>query len=207
LELFNATPSGISMSAFFKSSARFRRMNHNILRPTRTDKGFTTAVGPTNRHLVSWDQSGHCPTASALHPLSVTESFSGHRIHNGWKGNSTMAKINDPRISRSAEDSFTNEGGRSFGDNGRRNVSGSDDRESGLREQADQFVAQNPYSSVLTGFGIGFGFGLVVTLLLSRREETWYERHIPDSLQEWPGRLKKVPETVASQVSQAWNRW
>jgi ElaB/YqjD/DUF883 family membrane-anchored ribosome-binding protein len=129
-----------------------------------------------------------------------------------------MAKANDPRMARRPGEGYSGEYRQSFDESRQRNAGLSDDRsrdadnpqssdEWRARERAGEFVSENPYSSVLTGFGLGFGFGLVVTLLLSRREETWYERHIPESLQEWPDRLRKGSEKVASQVSQAWNRW
>jgi hypothetical protein len=53
---------------------------------------------------------------------------------------------------------------------------------------------------VLTGFGIGFGLGLFVTLLLTRREPGWFERYAPESIQDLPDRLRRLPETVASCV-------
>ena len=61
-------------------------------------------------------------------------------------------------------------------------------------------VSRHPYTTVLTGFGIGFGFGLFVTLLLTRREESWFERYAPESIQDLPDRLRRVPEAVASYV-------
>ncbi len=121
-----------------------------------------------------------------------------------------MAKMNDPQAGRRTSESSTPELNDSLESSRQPNAENSDDRNMSaarLQEQASEFVGRNPYPSVLTGFGLGLGFGLVVTLLLTRREPTWYEQHVPDSLQEWPNRLKKVPETVASQVSQAWNRW
>ncbi len=45
------------------------------------------------------------------------------------------------------------------------------------------FVARNPYKTVMTSFGIGFGFGLFVTLLVSRREPSWFERYAPEAIQ------------------------
>ena len=68
-----------------------------------------------------------------------------------------------------------------------------------------QVIQRSPMSSVLTGFGLGFGFGLAVTLLISRRrEETWYERTMPETIQHLPERFKRVPETIASYVPQSW---
>ena len=79
------------------------------------------------------------------------------------------------------------------------------DREEGGR--IDQLIQRNPMSSVLTGFGFGFGFGLMVTLLISRqRQQTWFERTIPETIQQLPERFKRVPETWASYVPDSWKR-
>ena len=61
-------------------------------------------------------------------------------------------------------------------------------------------VGRHPYTTVLTGFAIGFGFGLFVTLLLTRREEGWFERFAPEAIQDLPDRLRRIPESVASYV-------
>jgi hypothetical protein len=61
-------------------------------------------------------------------------------------------------------------------------------------------VSRHPYTTVLTGFGIGFGFGLFVTLLLTRREESWFERYAPEMIQDLPEHLRRVPEAMASYV-------
>ena len=69
----------------------------------------------------------------------------------------------------------------------------------------DQMIQRNPMGSVLTGFGLGLGFGLAVTLLISRRrEETWFERSIPEAMQHLPERFKRVPESLASYVPASW---
>jgi hypothetical protein len=68
-------------------------------------------------------------------------------------------------------------------------------------------LRRHPYTTVLTGFGLGFGFGLFVTLLLTRREESWFERYAPESVQRLPDRLRQVPERVASYVPDSWKRW
>jgi hypothetical protein len=79
------------------------------------------------------------------------------------------------------------------------------EREEGGR--IEQLIQRNPMSSVLTGFGLGFGFGLMVTLLISRqRQQTWFERTIPESIQHLPERFKRVPETWASYVPDSWKR-
>jgi hypothetical protein len=68
----------------------------------------------------------------------------------------------------------------------------------------EQLVARYPFASLLTGFGCGFGFGLVVTLLLNRREPTWFERYAPESMQNLPDRLKRVPEALTSYIPGSW---
>jgi len=79
------------------------------------------------------------------------------------------------------------------------------DREEGGR--IDQMIQSNPMSSLLSGFGLGFGFGLMVTLLISRRrDQTWFERTMPESIQHLPERFKRVPETWASYVPASWKR-
>jgi hypothetical protein len=71
----------------------------------------------------------------------------------------------------------------------------------------DQLVRRNPLSSVLTGFGLGFGFGLAVTLLISRRrEDTWFGRTMPETIQHLPERFRRVPESLASYVPASWKR-
>jgi len=74
-------------------------------------------------------------------------------------------------------------------------------------------VARNPMSSVMIGFGAGFGLGLVVTILLTRPEPTWSERHLPDSLRNLPDAfqdladsLRSLPKTLASQVPSSLTR-
>ncbi|WP_435008136.1 hypothetical protein P12x_005410 [Tundrisphaera lichenicola] len=78
-------------------------------------------------------------------------------------------------------------------------------RESAVHQyrQAEGTVARNPGSSVLIGLGVGFGLGLVLSSMLTRREETWAEKYLPESLQDVPDRyrslvssLKTLPRSV-----------
>jgi len=58
-------------------------------------------------------------------------------------------------------------------------------------------VARNPAPSVLLGFGVGFGLGLIVTSLISQHEETWADRHLPDSLRRRvPDSLRHAPDRL-----------
>ncbi len=73
---------------------------------------------------------------------------------------------------------------------------------SGYR-QVEESIAGNPLPSVLIGFGVGFGVGLVLISAFAGREQTWAEKYLPESLQDAPERykalvssLKSLPKTV-----------
>jgi len=84
-------------------------------------------------------------------------------------------------------------------------------------------ISGRPHTSLMTAFGVGFGLGLLVTLLLNRdEEESWIERYTPDAIQDLPDRLKHVShklsdsmsgslkhagESLASYVPGSWKRW
>lgn len=77
---------------------------------------------------------------------------------------------------------------------------------SGYR-QAEGTIARNPTPAILIGFGVGFGLGIVLTSLLTRKEETWSEKYLPDQLQNLPDQyssllstLKGLPKTVQAQL-------
>jgi hypothetical protein len=63
-----------------------------------------------------------------------------------------------------------------------------------------RIVSERPYTSIMAGFGFGFGLGLLVTLLLTQREEGWFERYAPDAIQDLPDRLKHAKHHLASSV-------
>ncbi len=69
--------------------------------------------------------------------------------------------------------------------------------EAGYR-QAETAVSSNPGSSVLIGLGLGFGIGLALTALLGRREESWSERYLPESLRNahWPDSVRNAPDAL-----------
>jgi len=72
-------------------------------------------------------------------------------------------------------------------------------RESALHgyRQAEGTIARNPGQSVLIGFGVGFGLGLVLCSMFTR-EETWAEKYLPDSLQDVPDRYKSLVSSLKS---------
>ncbi len=67
-----------------------------------------------------------------------------------------------------------------------------------------QIAQRYPLSALMTGFGFGLGFGLGLTLLLTRRQQTWFERNIPESIQHLPDQLKRVPHSLGSYVPSSW---
>ena len=133
-------------------------------------------------------------------------------------------RVHSP-FSEQAERGYSGEYERQSGyGNGSREGQDYDEEDSGTWAESGrvgEFVERNPYSTVLTSFGIGFGVGLFVTLLMSRRESNWFKRyapeaiqdlpdrlkHLPDQLKHLPDRFKHVPESVASYVPSSWKRW
>lgn len=98
-------------------------------------------------------------------------------------------------------------GGRPESEGGRR-AEGSD--EMGRWGGVPQFVSDRPHTSLMTAFGVGFGLGLLVTLLLNREEESWFDRYAPDAIQDLPDRLHhvrhKLSDTMSGSLEQARHR-
>jgi hypothetical protein len=116
--------------------------------------------------------------------------------------NDRTARAHAPQSEQSVEFAEGPHGGADREDNhGGSSPTGGEHREPGAIEQ---FVQWQPLSSVMTGFGLGLGFGLMVTLLLTRREPSWYERHMPSTFQDLPERLRRVPESLGSYVPSSW---
>jgi ElaB/YqjD/DUF883 family membrane-anchored ribosome-binding protein len=63
--------------------------------------------------------------------------------------------------------------------------------------QAEGLAARNPGPSLLLGFGVGFGLGLVLCSMFTR-EETWAEKYLPESLQDMPDRYKHLVSSLKS---------
>ncbi len=79
--------------------------------------------------------------------------------------------------------------------------------EEGGRNPVARIVHHHPLSTVMAGFGVGLGFGLGLTLLLTRRQQTWFERNVPESIQHIPEQLRRVPSSLGSYVPSTWKHW
>jgi len=67
--------------------------------------------------------------------------------------------------------------------------------------EVETVAAMNPMTSVMIGFGLGFGLGLVVTSLLGERErDTWAGRYLPDRLRKMPDSFHDSLEQLAESV-------
>ena len=64
--------------------------------------------------------------------------------------------------------------------------------------RAEGMIARHPAPSLLLGFGLGFGLGIALCSLFVREEETWADRHLPDSLRHLhvPDSIKHVPDQI-----------
>jgi hypothetical protein len=68
--------------------------------------------------------------------------------------------------------------------------------------RAEGVVARNPTSSVLMGFGLGFGLGFALTVLLTREEESWADRYMPDSLRNLPDSLQRMRKRMPNSMQE-----
>ena len=66
-------------------------------------------------------------------------------------------------------------------------------------------VARNPSSSVLISFGVGFGLGVILTSMMGR-EETWSEKHLPDSVRNMPDSIHQLAEAIAKRLPSGLSR-
>jgi hypothetical protein len=48
---------------------------------------------------------------------------------------------------------------------------------------------------------------LALTLLLTRRQQTWFEQNVPESIQHLPEQLGRIPSSLGSYVPSSWKHW
>src|SRR6185437_1860346 len=82
-----------------------------------------------------------------------------------------------------------------------RGAEGRGDEVRGRGGDVTRVVADRPGTSLMTAFGVGFGLGLFVTLLLNRDEESWFERYAPDSIQDLPDRFKQARHRLTDSMT------
>jgi hypothetical protein len=94
-------------------------------------------------------------------------------------------------------------GGRYESGGGRRGEGGTDEGRGDMNEMGGAYgmIADRPGTSLVTAFGVGFGLGLLVTLLLTREEDGWFERYAPDAIQDLPDRLRHAGQNVSDSMS------
>lgn len=68
-----------------------------------------------------------------------------------------------------------------------------------------QIVLDRPHTSLMAAFGVGFGLGLLVTLLLDREEESWFGRHAPESMRDLPGRFDHARHRLGDSLAGSWD--
>jgi hypothetical protein len=69
--------------------------------------------------------------------------------------------------------------------------------------RAEGAIARHPAPSVLIGFGLGFGIGLALTAILTQHEETWAERHLPDSFRDLPDSVARLRRRVPAAIQES----
>ncbi len=95
------------------------------------------------------------------------------------------------------------EGAEPFSDRVREGMGATRDDVARRYRAAEGMMARNPTSSVLIGFGLGVGVGLVLsTIFTEQREPSWSERHVPDRLRnlDLSGSLQSSLDTLNAAI-------
>jgi hypothetical protein len=70
-------------------------------------------------------------------------------------------------------------------------------------ERTEGLISGHPMSSVLLAFGMGFGAGVILSIALTQREESWVDRYLRRPMREIPERLRHMhlPDAVARHMT------
>ena len=61
-----------------------------------------------------------------------------------------------------------------------------------------QVIARYPLASLVAGFSVGFGLGVLATAILPREDRGWMQRnHLRESLHDLSSSLAQLPRTLA----------
>lgn len=64
-----------------------------------------------------------------------------------------------------------------------------------------QIVAKYPLVSLVAGFGVGFGLGVLATAIFTRDDRSWMQRnHLRESLHDLSSSLAQLPRTLAEHL-------
>ena len=70
-----------------------------------------------------------------------------------------------------------------------------------------QIVTRHPLASLMVGFGLGFGLGVLAIAVFRPDEENWLERHgLPGSLHDLSSNLRRVPGMLAEHLPESLTR-
>lgn len=63
-----------------------------------------------------------------------------------------------------------------------------------------QSIDRYPATSMMLALGVGFGVGFLLANAFTARDESWWDRHAPSSIQDWPASVRDLPDRVAKRV-------
>jgi hypothetical protein len=80
------------------------------------------------------------------------------------------------------------------------------DSAQGFLRNAGEYVSNRPMTSVLTGFGLGFGLGVFLAMVLDNRESRSSRSYLGDRFRDYADSLKDLPQTAREYLSQFMDR-
>ena len=122
----------------------------------------------------------------------------GRSQHEGPQNGGPRRGESEPRRSTNSP---SQEGTDPMADRLREGLDSARDEMNRRYQDAERMMVSNPATSLLVGFGVGFGLGLVITTLLGEREPaSWAERNLPSRLRNLPDSVQDSLEQLATSV-------